>query len=145
MLTEVQNDMLTVLDTITAFRERGVWQGNLEELLKQPQKLPSAHVALASGIFGRPRAMGDKNPLITMGWDVIVIYECLKDRKVATGQGYGLIEAVVKPVSTDGSVGGLTGLKTQGGQIWPCSLDLIDTVGGKSAYAIRFDIERSIE
>jgi hypothetical protein len=146
MLTEVQNAMLEVLDTIIAFRERGVWQGNLEDLIKQPQKTPSAHVVLASGQFARPRVMGDRSPLLAMGWDVIIIYQCLKDRRVAADQGYGLIEAVVKPVSKDGvAVGGLTGLKTQEGTLWPVSLDLLNTVGGISAYAIRFDIERSIQ
>ena len=146
MLTEVQNDILAVLDTITAFRERGVWQGNLEDLLKQAQKTPSAHVVLASGTFARPRVVGDRSPLLGMGWDVIIIYQCLKDRRVATDQGYGLIESVVKPVSRDGiEIGGLTGLKTQEGVLWPGSLELLDTVGGISAYAIRFDIERSIQ
>ena len=140
MLTEVQNDILAVLDNLGAFKQCGVWQGNLEDLVKQPQKTPSAHVALASGRFQRMRTMGDTSPMMNMGWDVIVIYQCLKDRQVSTNQGYGLVEAVVKPVSK----GGLTGLKTEGGMIWPVSLELIDTVGGITAYAINFDIERNI-
>lgn len=140
MLTEVQNDILAVLDNIGAFKQCGVWQGNLEDLVKQPQKTPSAHVALASGRFARPRTMGDTSPMMNMGWDVIIIYQCLKDRQVAANQGYGLIEAVVSPVGK----GGLSGLKTQDGQLWPVSMELIDTVGGISAYAINFDIERNI-
>jgi hypothetical protein len=146
MLTELQNDMLDALDRITAFKERGVWQGNLEDLLKQPQKTPSAHVALASGLFSPPVTTPAKDSMATLGWDVIVIYQCLKDRKISTTQGYGLIEAVVKPVSKDPEiVGGLTGLKTQGGMLWPVSLDLLDTVNGISAYAIRFEIKREIK
>lgn len=140
MLTEVQNDMLDVLDALGLFKATGVWQGNLEDLVKQAQKTPSAHVALSSGRFGRMRTMGDTSPIMNMGWDVIIIYQCLKDRRVAADQGYGLIEAVVKPVGS----GGLTGLKTQGGMLWPLSMGLIDTVGGISAYAINFDIERNI-
>lgn len=140
MLTEVQNDMLTVLDGIVAFKERGIWQGNLEDLLKQHQKTPSVHIALASALFRVPDTVPARSTVARMGWDVIVIYQCLKDRRISSDQGYGLVEAVVKPEAA----GGLTGLKTQGGHLWPSSLELIDTVGGISAYAIRFEIERNI-
>ncbi|OGU13871.1 MAG: hypothetical protein A2076_13165 [Geobacteraceae bacterium GWC2_53_11] len=150
MLTEVQNDILAVLDKITAnggqvFKERGIWQGNLEELLKMPQKTPSAHVALASGNFREAQTIPPKTSPIRMGWDVIIVFQCLKDRLTASNQGYGLIESVVKPVSPDGiQIGGLTGLKTQGGMLWPSTLELLDTINGITAYVIRFEIERSI-
>ena len=140
MLTDVQNDMLAALDSITAFKKVGVWQGDLDNLLKTNQATPSAHVTLASGLFGGPKTMPPSSSLARLGWDVIIIYQCLTNRSVAVNQGYGLIEAVVKPVAQ----GGLTGLKTQGGMLWPLSLDLIDTVNGISAYGIRFEIERSI-
>jgi hypothetical protein len=145
MLTEVQNDILAVLDTITAFKERGVWQGNLDELLKTPQKTPSVHVALTSGLFGAPATAPAKASMARLGWDIIIVYQCLKDRRIASDQGYGLIEAIVKPVPKGSHiVGGLTGLKTQGGILWPASLELLDTINGITAYAIRFEIERSI-
>lgn len=146
MLTEVRNDILAVLDTISAFKERGVWQGNLDELLKTPQKTPSVHVALASGLFGASATIPPKASPVRLGWDVIIVFQCLKDRRTAANEGYGLIEAVVKPVSIDGvTVGGLTGLKTEGGMLWPASLELLDTINGISAYVIRFEIERSIK
>lgn len=150
MLTEVQNDMLAALDRITyqgvpVFKHTGVWQGNLEDLLKTPQKTPSAHVVLASGLFGEAKTIPPKTSPLNMGWDVIIVYQCLSDRRIAANKGYGLIEAVTKPVSPDGiQVGGLTGLKTQGGMLWPLSLELLDTINGITAYAIRFEIERSI-
>ena len=140
MLTEVQNDILTVLDTITAFKERGVWQGNMDELVKQPQKMPSVHIALATGSFGGPTTVPPQSSMVSLGWDIIIIYQCLRDRRISSDQGFGLIESVAKPVSA----GGLTGLKTQGGQLWPSSLELLDTVNGISAYALRFEIERRI-
>lgn len=140
MFTEVQNDILTALDGITAngtpvFQERGVWQGELEEIMKVVQKLPSTHVALASGLFSPARTSPAVTAPCRMGWDVIVMYQCLTDRKVSATMGYGLIESVVKQ---------LTGLKTQGGQLWPESLDLIATINGKTAYGIRFAIERNM-
>lgn len=55
--------------------------------------------------------------------------------RVSSDAGYGLIEAVTSK---------LTGLKTQGGMLWPAQFDLIATINGKSAYAVRFDIERNI-
>jgi hypothetical protein len=139
MLTEIQNDMLQTLEDMGVFKVCGIWQGDLENLLKQAQKTPSAHVALASGVFSRPRVIGDDSPLLNMGWDVIVIYQCMQSRDTSSTMGYSLIEHVVKPVSR----GGLSGKKVQDGLIWPVSLDLIDTISGISAYAIRFEIERS--
>ena len=141
MLTEIQNDILTALDGITAFKERGVWQGNLDDLLKQPQKTPSVHVALASAVLAEPSTLPPTSTLALLHFDVIVLYQCLRDRRIAADQGYGLIEAVCKPVSG----GGLTGLRTQGGMLWPSGVELLDTVNGISAYAIRFEIERSIK
>lgn len=140
MLTEVQNDILAALDDIQVngapvFRELGVWQGELEEVVKVAQKLPSVHVALATGLFGQARTIPPVTAPCRMGWDVIVIYQCLKDRRGAADEGYGLIEAVTAQ---------LTGLKTQGGMLWPESLDLIATINGKSAYAVRFAIERNM-
>lgn len=140
MLTEVQNDILAALDAILAngvpvFRERAVWQGELEDVVKVAQKLPSVHVALATGQFGQARTIPPTTAPCRMGWDVIVIYQCLKDRRVSSDAGYGLIEAVTSK---------LTGLKTQGGMLWPAQFDLIATINGKSAYAVRFDIERNI-
>jgi hypothetical protein len=139
-LTEIQNDILTALDAITAFKERGVWQGNLDDLIKQPQKLPSVHVALASAPLGVPSTVPPSSTMATLCWDIIVIYQCLRDRRIAADQGYGLIEAIVKPAAS----GGLTGLRTQGGLFWPTSMELLDTVNGISAYVIRFEIERRI-
>jgi hypothetical protein len=145
MLTEIQNDILDALDTITAFKHCGVWQGNLDSLLKTPQKTPSAHVALAAGLFKEARTIPPKASPANLAWDIIIIYQCLSDRQISADQGYGLIEAIVKPVSPDGiAIGGLTGLKTQGGMLWPSSMELLDTVNGITAYAIRFEIERSI-
>lgn len=145
MLTDIQNDILTALDAITAFKERGVWQGNLEELIKQPQKMPSVYVALASAALGAPSTVPPSSTMATICWDIIVIYQCLRERRIATVQGYSLIEAVVKPVAKgDETVGGLTGLRTQGGLLWPTSLELLDTTNGISAYVIRFEIERRI-
>ena len=140
MLTEIQNDILNVLDGITAFKERGVWQGNLDDLLKQPQKTPSVHVAFASATLGAPSTVPPTSTAATLGWDVIVLYQCLRDRRIASNQGYGLIEAIIKPVLN----GGLTGLKTEGGMLWPSGVELLDTINGISAYVIRFEIERRI-
>ena len=141
MLTEVQNDILTVLDSIVVFKHCGIWQGNLDDLLRTPQKTPSAHIALASGSFSEPQTIPPRAALVNLGWDVIIIYQCLKDRQISSDHGYGLIEAVAKQVSA----GGLTGLQTQGGMLWPQTLELLDTINGTTAYAIRFEIERSIK
>ncbi len=135
MLTEVQNDILTALDGLPAFRERGVWQGELDELLKTPQKLPSVHVCLVTGQFGGPKLIPPTESLLNMGWDLIIAYECLKDRRVSADQGYGLIEAVVAC---------LKGLRTQRGLLWPESLDLLQSINGKTVYAVRFLIEKEI-
>lgn len=135
MLTEVQNDILDALDTIAAFRTCGVWQGDLDELLKQVQKLPAAHVVLVDGkSTGRISMPYTKAPM-GLAWDIIIVYECLKDRKVATDQGYGLIEAVFSTVG---------GLKTQGSGLVPEGFDLLEVTGGKAAYALRFNITREI-
>jgi hypothetical protein len=135
MLTEIQNDILTALDDVTAFRERGVWQGDLDTLLNTPQKLPSVHVALATGAYGPPVLIPPTDSLLDMSWDVIVAYECLKDRRVAADQGYGLIEAVVAK---------LKGMRSQGRLLWPVSFDLLESRNGKSAYAIRFTIDKEV-
>lgn len=135
MLTEVQNDILKALDDIPTFKERGVWQGDLEDLMKTAQKLPSAHVVLASGLSQESRTIPPKTAPTKLSWDVIVAYECLRDRRISADEGYGLIETVINKIR---------GLKSQGGQLWLESFDLLNTVNGKTAYAIRFAIEREL-
>jgi hypothetical protein len=134
MLIETQEAIITALSPTPAiFRHVDGWQGEIEELIKQVSKLPSAHVALGEIDFGaEPTAMGTKLSLDESVWNVIITASNKRDRNSGAVECYQLIETVVER---------LKALPVEGGWLWPENAKLLYAKNGLSLYGVSFRIE----
>jgi hypothetical protein len=140
MLTTIRDAMIAVLEDLSLFKQVDVWKGDLADLQLQAKSLPSAYVLLHSGAFAPRITLPPAGARLHMSWDVIVFFGGLGSSAAATDAGYALIETVCSQSST----GGLTGLKTAGGQLWPTDLELMGAQNGVIVYRIGFVIEDGI-
>ena len=140
MLETVKDAIIATLDAAGAFLQTGVYSGDLEELLRQPKRHPSAFVALASGVFGRPKTHPPTAVRLDMEWDVVLFFSAHGKKSASAAAGYDLIETVCA-LAEDG---GLSKLAAGGGFLWPRDIDLVDVTGGVAAYRIGFGIEADL-
>ena len=140
MLTTIRDDMIEALEDLAVFKAVDVWKGELPDLKLQAKSLPSAYVLLHSGVFVPRRTIPPAEARLGMNWDVLVFFGGLGSSTAATDAGYALIEAVCARSSS----GGLTGLKTAGGQLWPTDLEIVSAADGVIVYRIGFAIEAGI-
>lgn len=146
MFSTVLEKILTALAEITDFKTTNAWMGDVDELMKQVQKLPSAHVMLSVGEFDEPLTVrGELNPSETT-WSIVVIGENLRDRKTGLIESLVLIEALLayaepaknQPPFPAGTKLGLTRLDTGYGRLWPSVVQFLGAEGGKAAYGVKF-------
>lgn len=137
MLVDIQNAIMAQLETLTDVNDKrlfltvDVWNDTPEEMIKKTVRLPAALVTLGGGQFTGESAIGSGRFDCRMGWDVFVLFENLRTPADATAQGLGYINAVVSGVSN---------LRIGNTRLEPTGFDLIATIGGKSAYAINFNL-----
>jgi len=93
MIEDTQDDIIAQLETITAVKTVGAWQGDIEDLLKQPQKLPSLHVIYQGASFETYEQAGDR-PNLAMDWLIVLVGKSLKSREAGAVSCYTIIEAV---------------------------------------------------
>ncbi|HBG06324.1 MAG: hypothetical protein A2075_12200 [Geobacteraceae bacterium GWC2_58_44] len=133
MLVETQEAIIQALTELNVFRHLDGWQGNIEELIKVPTKLPSAHVALGEIIYGEePAAIGSKLSLDDMVWNVIITASNVRDRKSGAVECYSLIES---------SADKLKMMKIADGWLWPEGAKLLYAKNGLSVYGLSLRIE----
>src|SRR5919197_4042682 len=95
ILIDTQETIIAALTALASFRHIDGWQGEIEELVKTPTKLPSAHVAMGEIDFGdEPTAMGTKLSLDEGSWNVLITASNRRDRKSGAVECYQLIMAV---------------------------------------------------
>ena len=133
MLVETQEAIITALTDLDAFKHLDGWQGQVEDLIKVPTKLPSAHVALGEVAFGEePTAIGTRLSLDDMVWNVIIAASNVRDRKSGAVECYNLVEAATAKLKM---------LKIGEGWLWPVKAQLLYAKNGLSLYGISFRIE----
>lgn len=132
------------LNGVAAFKTVGPWQGDTKDLLDMVQKLPSAHVLLSVGDFDESNTIGGKTVPFALTWSVIVLTENLKDRATAARETLSLLQLLVNPAQPDTPdvSPGLTRLNTGYGPLWPVTVQLLGTDGGKTAYGFKFTHEK---
>lgn len=135
MLVEIQDTITAALEGLPELKTTGIWQGDVEDLLKSAHKLPSAHVILSGAEFGGPEntTIGATVAPAEMLWSVVIISQNLRDRKSGAVDSLGLIELVLAR---------LTRLDTGHGWLWPAQVQLIGAESGKSAYGFHFVVEQ---
>lgn len=133
ILIDTQEAIITALTAIGSFKTVDGWQGEIEELVKQVAKLPSAHVALGEMDFGEePTAIGTKLSNNDGVWNIIITAGNVRDRKSGAVECYGLIMAVVEKLKM---------LPVGNGWLWPENVKLLYAKNGLSLYGISFRIE----
>lgn len=133
MFVTVQDKIVAALKTITDFKTVGVWDGDIEDLLKNVTKLPSAHVLLSVAEFDEPKTVRGESVPADMTWTVIVMSQNLRDRGAGAIDSLSLIQklVVLEPA-------GLTRLDTGHGRLWPAVVQFIAAENGKTAYGVKF-------
>ena len=133
MLVETQEAIIAALTELALFKHLDGWQGQVEDLIKVPTKLPSAHVALGEIVFGEePAAIGTKLSLDDNLWNVIITASNVRDRASGAVECYTLIEATVAKLKM---------MKIGDGWLWPENAKLLYAKNGMSLYGISFRIE----
>lgn len=133
MFATVQTSLVDALGELGAIKTTGVWQGDVEDLLKNVHKLPSAHVVLSAAEFDAPAVIGATAAPAEMLWSVILISQNLRDAASGAADSLALIEAVLAK---------LTRLNTGFGWLWPLRVQILGAENGKAAYGFHFSVRK---
>ncbi|MFA7455770.1 MAG: phage protein Gp37 [Desulfobulbaceae bacterium] len=93
MIETIQDAIIDQLETITDGPSVGVWQGDIDDLLKTPQKLPALHVIYQGADFEPFEQAGDR-PTAAMDFLIVLVGKSLKSRAAGASSCYTLIESV---------------------------------------------------
>lgn len=137
MIETIQDDMIAQLAKISDVKIVGVWQGDIDDLLKQPQRLPSLHVLYTGAAFDEKRNLGGENRARhQMDFLVVLCSRNLKSRAEGATSAWTILESVrnylighnVSPY----------------GYFWPVKEELLLAEGGLLAYGLTYRMETSL-
>jgi hypothetical protein len=129
MLNIIQEDIIGELSNIEDIKTVGAWQGEVEALLKMPQKMPSLHVLYQGAKFEPFDQVGEPT-ISTMNYLIVLIAQNVKSRKEGSTESYKFIEAVRDK---------LIGHKIQDyGFLRPVQEDLLMAEGSILAYGLTY-------
>jgi len=128
MIETVQNAIIGQIETIDGLKTVGEWQGDIEDLLKMPQRLPAMHVIYQGADFEEKKTIGGDQAANTMDFLIVLVGKNQKSRAAGAVSCFTLIESA-RDV--------LIGLKIPDcGYLWPVREDLILAAGGTLAYGL---------
>jgi hypothetical protein len=126
MIEEYQTAIIEELEDIEGVNTVGAWQGDIEELLKLPQKLPALNVVYRGADFEEKQTDGGHN----MNFLILLVGKNLRSRQAGASSCNTIIEAVREK---------LIGLQVAGfDNLWPINEDLILARGGILVYALNY-------
>jgi hypothetical protein len=137
MIETIQDDIIDHLILIEAVGGRaGVWQGDIDELLKTPQRLPALFVIYQGADFAEKSVIGLNRADHTMDFLVVLIAKNAKSREAGAAACYTIIETVRSY---------LIGHKINPyGYLWPTKEDLILAEGGLLVYGLGYRLKTNI-
>ncbi|MEN6422078.1 MAG: hypothetical protein ABFD76_09025 [Smithella sp.] len=132
MLKTIQDDIITQLSAIEEVKTVEVWQGDVESLLKMPQKMPSLHVVYQGAKFEPFDQVGEPT-ISSLDYLLILIVQNQKSREGASVAAYTIIESVREK---------LTGHQTGAyGFLRPKQEDLLMAQGSILTYGLIYSME----
>jgi hypothetical protein len=136
MIENIQDAIITQLEKITGVTAVGVWQGDIESLIKSPQRLPALHVIYQGADFEEKRVIGLNRADHTMIFLVVLIAKNVKSREAGAAASYTIIEGVRSyligyPVAPYGF-------------LWPLKEDLILAEGGILVYGLTYRLRTNL-
>jgi len=93
MIETIQEAIITQLETIEGVPLVEGWQGDIEDLLKMPKRLPALYVIYQGAEFEPFEQAGDL-PTAALSYVIVLIARNLKSREAGSSGCYALIEAV---------------------------------------------------
>ncbi len=133
MIGTIQDAIIAALEDIEGVPTVGAWQGDVDELIAQPQKLPALHVIYQGAEFGEARLVGARRADHTMEFLVVLVARNLKSREAGAAACNDLIEAVRTAL--------IGKAIAPYGFLWPAKEDLILAEGGLLAYGLEYRIQ----
>lgn len=126
MIEEYQTGIIGELADIAGVNTVEAWQGDIEELLKTPQKLPALNVVYRGADFEENQVDGGH----AMNFLIMLVGKNVRSRAAGAASCNTIIEAVR---------GKLIGYQAAGfDPLWPVSEDLILARGGILVYALNY-------
>ena len=130
MIETIQDAIITKLEEITSVNTVGVWQGDIDDLLKAPQRLPALHVIYQGSDFEEKRTIGGDQPGFAMDFLIVLVGKSLRSREAGASSCYTIIEAVRDK---------LIGYQVEDYDIlWPVKEDLLLAEGGLLVYGLNY-------
>ncbi|RJP59041.1 MAG: DUF1834 family protein [Deltaproteobacteria bacterium] len=93
MLETIQEDIIAELEDIEGVATVDAWQGDIDALLKTPQRLPSLHVIYKGAVF-EPFEQAGENTTAALDFMIVLTTKNQKSRAAGSVSSYALIEAV---------------------------------------------------
>lgn len=136
MIDTIQDDILTQLTNVSGVKTVGAWQGDLEDLLAVPLKLPALQVVYRGASFEEKQVMGSNRADHRMEFLIWLLSRNLKSRAEGGETCYTIIEAVRAK---------LVGRRITGyGMLWPVNEDLVFAEGGTLVYGMTYRIDTNV-
>jgi len=130
VIEDIQNAIITELQKITSVMTVGVWQGDVDELMSMPQRLPALFVIYQGAEFEEKRVIGSNRADHRMDFLIVLVCRSLKSRSDGASVAYEVIEAVRSA---------LIGYQISGyGWLWPVKEDLVMSEGGLLVYGLTY-------
>jgi len=132
MIEAILAAIVEALGEIEGVPTLGTWEGDVDEIVARPQRLPALQVCYDGADFGEKATIGANQADITQEFTVVAIARSLRTRAEGAASCHALVEAVRTA---------LIGLKVEGyGHLWPVREDLVLAEGGVIAYGCTYKI-----
>jgi len=136
MIETIQDAIITALETITGVATVGAWQGDIEDLLKTPQRLPALQVIYRGAVFGEKAVIGVNRADHQMSFLVVLVAKNFKSRSAGADSCYTIIDGVRSE---------LVGLKIAPyGFLWPAKEELLMAEGGLLVYGLSYNMNTNV-
>jgi phage gp37-like protein len=132
MITEIQNDIIDRLKEITSVNTVDAWQGNVEELIRSPQKMPALLVIYQGAVYEESKVIGATIAPHEMSFLIAVFDKNLRGRKEGSEGCYSIIESVRAKL--------IKYKVLNYGYLWPVREELITIAAGTFVYGLEYKI-----
>lgn len=135
MITEICNDIITALNSVTGVKKVGAWTGDIDTLLSMPQNMPGLYLVYQNSTFSSsPAAMGTVNVDTVMHFQILLIVSGLKSTSNTAATAWGIIESVRSE---------LIGLRISNinNKLWPENEELVFSEGGLLVYGMNYSLD----
>jgi hypothetical protein len=130
MIEAILNDIMEGLRAIEGMAEVDLWQGEIEDLMTKPKRLPGFYPIYQGAEFDEKIVIGANVARLRMEFQIVLIAQNLRSRAAGAITCFDLIEAA-RAV--------LIGRKIAPyGMLWPVKEDLIAVVSGTQVYGLTY-------